>query len=68
MQSTISQMKEVNFPMTGKDSNGKPCYTQKHRARCCGNTRHSDAEAIKNTVVPNYQFRCRHTNQASQCF
>ena len=28
MQSTISQMKEVNFPMTGKDSNGNPCYTQ----------------------------------------
>ena len=28
MESTISQMKEVNFPMTGKDSNGKPCYTQ----------------------------------------
>ena len=28
MKSTISQMKEVNFPMTGKDSNGNPCYTQ----------------------------------------
>ena len=28
MQSTISQMKEVNFPMTGKDSDGNPCYTQ----------------------------------------
>ena len=28
MQSTISQMEEVNFPMTGKDSNGNPCYTQ----------------------------------------
>ena len=28
MQSTISQMKEENFPMTGKDSDGNPCYTQ----------------------------------------
>ena len=28
MESTISQMKEENFPMTGKDSNGNPCYTQ----------------------------------------
>ena len=28
MQSTISQMKEVNFPMTGKDIDGNPCYTQ----------------------------------------
>ena len=28
MQSTISQMKEENFPMTGKDSDGTPCYTQ----------------------------------------
>ena len=28
MQSTISQMKEENFPMTDKDSNGNPCYTQ----------------------------------------
>ena len=28
MQSTISQMKEVNFPMTGKDSDGNPRYTQ----------------------------------------
>ena len=28
MQSTISQMEEVNFPMTGKDSDGNPCYTQ----------------------------------------
>ena len=28
MQSTISQMKEVNFHMTGKDSDGNPFYTQ----------------------------------------
>ena len=28
MESTISQMKEENFTMTGKDSNGNPCYTQ----------------------------------------
>ena len=28
MQSTISQMKEVNFPMTGKDSDGNYWYTQ----------------------------------------
>ena len=28
MQSTISQMKEENFPMTGKDSDGNPSYTQ----------------------------------------
>ena len=28
MQSTISQMKEENFHMTGKDSDGNPCYTR----------------------------------------
>ena len=28
MQRTITQMEEVNFPMTGKDRNGNPCYTQ----------------------------------------
>ena len=28
MESTISQMKEENFPMTGKDIDGNPCYTQ----------------------------------------
>ena len=38
MESTISQMKEVNFPMTGKDSNGNPCYTQNDETKVIDET------------------------------